>query len=176
MYQTSVILNCVYVTPQKLLFLLFSFLLLKANSLLMFLLHPMEHWFILGHSLHFIIPFPCAMSLYLYVLHGDGFFLCLRISLLYHLMFEYHYNTSPWLQLDSYKILVWLFLNLSSMFTFYFTAPLKAFWVSSQKYCWSAVLYEVYIFLPSVPQINEVLLKLRTYLSLCTFHYLSSHS
>lgn len=81
----------------------------------MFLLHTVEHSFPLGYSLCFITHFPCAVTLYLYVLSGDGFFPCLRISPLHSLMFEHHYNTPPWLQLDPYKALVWLFLNLSSI-------------------------------------------------------------
>ena len=53
----------------------------------------------------------------LYVLSGDDFFLRLRTYLLYNVTFEHRSNIPPWLQLDLYETLVWLFLNSSFMFT-----------------------------------------------------------
>lgn len=160
-----------YITPQKLFFLLFAFLLLKTNSLLMFLLHTVEHSFPLGYSLCLITHFPCAITLYLCVLSSDGFFPCLRISPLHNLMFEHHYNAPPWLQLDPYKAFVWLFLNLSSMFTSLHHSTIKCILGFITKILLpSCTLWSTCISSISSSDKWTVLLKLRTYLPVCTFH------
>lgn len=60
----------------------------------------MEQAFPLGYFLHVNIHLPCATTLYMYVFSGDGFFLCLRISLPYNLTFERYCSTPAWLQVD----------------------------------------------------------------------------
>lgn len=98
--------NSVYITPQKLFFLCLCISL--AKRLILFYHSCCTLWSISFRLLSFISHFPYVMTPYLYVLSGDGSFLCLRISSLCDLMFEQHYNTPLWLQLDLYKTEVWL--------------------------------------------------------------------